>query len=140
MAACPVNGDYCNDGVVDDPDGTHGWWFCSYPRGVELATGKPKRTTAMLFHGPVARSLMRARASRKLMDAGHTTAEVHHAFKLAGPDVYEAAFAAAGVNPMQNPPAGGEIIDAILAWLKSDQGQAVIAMLVKLLIAALVAA
>lgn len=84
-------------------------------------------------HGPVISALVRLAAFRELRkDRRWSLRGIEEAFVAVGEAGVEAAFAVAMVEP---PEVGGPIIDGILAWLRSPAGQAVIAALVKLLLA-----
>lgn len=87
--------------------------------------------------GPVREGILKFRAARELRRLGHDADEIEMAFRMVGRDALAAAVADAKASEGVAALGDGTLITAFLEWLKSEQGQAVIAALVKILLAAL---
>jgi hypothetical protein len=87
----------------------------------------------ILRRHPLLYSLVRAAVARRLAAAGRSPDEIDAAFRAAGATAVDAAFHAAG----ETVPPAHPILEAVLAWLRSPEGEAVVAALVKILLAVL---
>lgn len=88
------------------------------------------------MRGPVFRTMIRVRASRGLRRLGYSHVEVAEMMDDCDDDVIDAAAVSAAVTipPTTGAIGDGSIIAAIVEFLKSEQGQALIKALIALLI------
>ena len=71
---------------------------------------------------------------RELRDQGYGFFQIRHLVAAAEEELINQAVAQSGVRP----PVGGPVLDAIIEFFKSEDGKAIISVLIKILLAALV--
>lgn len=90
------------------------------------------------MHHPAFYAMARVHARRALREQGKSFSEINEAMNLTDNDLIDSV--ADDVPPMVGSIGDGKIIQAIIDFFKSPQGQAIIAALVKMILSLLVAA
>lgn len=89
--------------------------------------------------GPIFYAMARLACRRELRRQGYSFPQISEMMDAADDDVIDAAEAAAGGSMPVAAIGDGKVLDAVLDFLRSEQGQALIAALVKLLLTLLAA-